>query len=76
MKLLNIPVYIVYKLFAAVFDKGMVPSTWLRAIVNPIPKSAGKYTDCIALFIILTRVYIHITVHRNKNINSQPHKAY
>ena len=34
--------YIVYKLFAAVFDKGMVPSTWLRAIVNPIPKGSGK----------------------------------
>ena len=38
--------YIVYKLFAAVFDKGMVPSTWLRAIVNPIPKGSGKASLC------------------------------
>ena len=29
-------------MFAAVFDKGMVPSTWLRSIVNPIPKGSGK----------------------------------
>jgi hypothetical protein len=43
MKLLNALAYIhICKLFAALFDKGMAPSIWFRAIVNPIPKGSGK----------------------------------
>ena len=34
--------FVLYKLFAFIFDAGIVPSTWLKAVVNPIPKGSGK----------------------------------
>ena len=30
--------FVLYKLFSFIFDAGIVPSTWLKAVVNPIPK--------------------------------------
>ena len=34
--------YALFKLFVSIFDKGIVPSIWLKAIINPIPKGSSK----------------------------------
>ena len=34
--------FVFYKLFSVIFQTGNVPSTWLKAIVKPIPKGSGK----------------------------------
>jgi hypothetical protein len=39
---------LLHKLFSFCFDNGMVPATWLRAIISPIPKGADK-DPCVPL---------------------------
>ena len=34
--------FALYKLFSVIFETGLMPTTWLRAIISPIPKGSAK----------------------------------
>ena len=36
----NISVQVLTRLFNLCFERGMMPTTWTRGLINPIPKSA------------------------------------
>ena len=38
--------HFMYKLFHYIFENCIVPSIWLRTIINPIPKGSGRTHMC------------------------------
>ena len=39
-------IMLLYRLFKLCFDKSLVPSAWLKAVISPTPKGADKDPYC------------------------------
>ena len=59
-------IMLLYRLFKLCFDKSLVPSAWLKAVISPMPKGADKDPYCplsyraVSLLSCVSKIYTGI----------------